>query len=340
MSNKNLEFLLGASGTTYLDNIRLAEDRSVLNGDFNQGLTSWEVYVDSGISSQVSYGVTEEAGDKATAIAIRNTGDQEYKIQLMQRNIKLENGKWYKLTLQGKSSLPRKFKFALQRDGSSDNNWTAYGVKDVELGSSYGTFELVFQMTHTTDVKTILSISMGAVDGRVITDEHTIWIDRVVLEETEEPTVEPGAELIKNGNFSEGASNWTAAITSPGEATAEFADHKASVQISAVGNQDWNIQLKQSGLLLENGKTYKVKTTFLSNVARTVKIAFLTSSYDWYGGNDVALEAGVEKSEEFTITVTKPTSAIDFIISMGKIATEDILPGVIHISNVSVMEAE
>lgn len=338
--NADLEFLLGNSGTTYIDNVRLVEDKMILNGEFNQDMASWEVYVDSGISSFANYSIASEDANKVFAMNIRNTSDADYKIQLKQNNIKLEKDKWYKLNFDAKSTLDRALLFALQRDGSSDDNWQAYGENRVELNAEYQTYELKFKMNYETDLNTILSISMGAVNGIQITEDHTVYIDNVYLEEIEEAELDPiepiEGDLIKNGDFSEGESYWITQIISPGEGTVIYSDNKVKFDIQSVGVEDWNIQLKQTGIVLEAGGTYEIKANFLSSASREVKIAFLTPEYDWYGGADIKLEADSEKNETFNFTVNKETAIVDFVLSMGKTEGEDTPLGIIEVSNISV----
>ena len=73
--------------------------------------------------------------------------------------------------------------FAIQRDGSADDDWTPYsGQPVIELGSEYKTYDVVFQMKNETDLKAVLSISMGAVAGTQISDKHRICIDNINLE--------------------------------------------------------------------------------------------------------------------------------------------------------------
>ena len=160
-----------------------------------------------------------------------------------------------------------------------------------------------------------------------------------VMEETGETPEEPEKDLLKNGDFSKGDADWITAITAPAAAEVTFSDSKASFDISSLGEEDWSVQLKQAGLQLEKGKTYKVKATFLSSGSRSVKIALLTpATYDWYGGSDIALEAGTEKTVEFTITVEKDTALVDFVISMGKMGEAQ--PGRIDLGNISVTEVK
>jgi beta-glucanase (GH16 family)/uncharacterized protein YjdB len=342
VTSHDLEFLLGVAGITYIDNVKITEAGMILNGDFSNGFTGWQVYVDSGISSKVTYVIDSLTENSAAGFTIDDTSDAEYKIQLMQKNVELQQGKWYKLTFNAKSDMARKLMVALQRDGNADNDWTSYsGGKIADLGSDYTTYEYVFNMRNTTDPKTILSFNLGAINGTQITSTHRVWIDNVKLEETTEPVIiiNPSDDLIKNGDFSQGQDNWIAAISSPGEAVYSFANNKVEFDITNLGNQDWNVQLKQSGLKFEQGKTYQVKLKVTSSVTRAIKLAYMSTSYDWYGGADVQLIAGETKEIDLTFTMNKPTDiAADFVCSMGYIQDVAVDPGIIAIENVSIKD--
>ncbi len=339
LTQGTLKILLGVAGTTHIDNIRVQEDSLLLNGDFSNGFTGFEVFTDGSISSQVTYVVDGLTENNAAAFDIKDTGDQDWKIQLKQNNIKLENGKWYKITLDAKSSINRAIMYALQKDGSQDNDWTPYsGSRIINLTNTYNSFSTTFQMTATTDPSTILSISMGSVGGTRITNQHQVYIDNITLEEVEAPPLNPvdeGTELIQNGDFAAAGDHWNIwSITAPGAANVTFSEGKVSYDITNPGNEDWNVQLKQGGLLLENGASYTVTFKIKSTQARTIKLAFLNASYDWYGGADISLNADEEQTVTLTIVVTNQTDpAIDFVISMGKIG--DTPASTIEISNVS-----
>ncbi|MDF2941394.1 MAG: hypothetical protein K0S01_252 [Herbinix sp.] len=334
-----LKILLGVAGTTCIDNVRIQEDSLLLNGDFSNGFTGYEVFTDGSVSSQVTYVVDGLTENNAAAFDIKDTGDQDWKIQLKQNNIKLENGKWYKITLDAKSSMNRAIMYALQKDGSQDNDWTPYsGTQIINLTNTYNSFSTTFQMTSATDPSTILSISMGSVGGTRITDQHQVYIDNITLEEVEAPPLNPvdeGAELIQNGDFAAAGDHWNIwSITAPGAANVTFLAGKVSYDITNPGNDDWNVQLKQGGLLMENQASYIVTFKVKSTQSRSIKVAFLNASYDWYGGADISLNADEEQTVTQTIVVTKQTDpAIDFVISMGKIG--DTPASTIEISNVS-----
>lgn len=326
LDDKDISFAIEAPGTYYLDDVRIVEDSLIKNGSFNAGFTGYEVYAYN--ASDISYVVDSLNEDNAADFSIANTGDQAWYIQLKQNNIELEKGQWYKLSLDAKSDIDRKLMFAIQRDGTNDDDWTPYsGEKIVALEKDYHSYDIVFQMKNETDLKAVLSISMGAVDGTQISKKHRICIDNINLEKVDAPQVseEPaGANLLKNGDFAAGDQSWVSAVTAPGEAKVSFENKKAEFDISNVGTADWNVQLKQENLTLEKGCTYKMKFKATSSAARTIKMAMLSAAYDWYGGADIDLAAGTEKDVEVTFTMEKDTdAATTMVVSMGVIEGKD-----------------
>ncbi len=342
LNESELKFLLGVPGTTYIDNVCVRENGLIVNGDFSSGMTGYEVYVSD--AAKVTNYIVDSLNEKdAFSIDIADTGNQDWYIQLKQNNIKLEKDKWYKIAFDAKSTTDRKIMYALQRDGSSDDDWTPYsGTQKINLTKDYQNFSHVFKMANDTDPRTILSISMGAVGGTQVAEKHTIVIDNITLEETEaqeEPPVTAGDNLIKNGDFAQGEENWEAAVTAPGEATNSFADGKAVFNVTNAGEQDWHIQLKQNGLKLEQGAQYKVTMKIKSSASRVVKYAFLNASYDYYGGEDLELIADEVKEVDYILNVDKATdSEISFVISMGKIADKETPVSTIDIDDISVVK--
>lgn len=360
--DNTLVFNLGVPGITYIDNVRIAEDRMLINGDFSSGFTGWEPFVDSTLAARVTYVVDSLTENDAAAFGIQDTGKEAWQIQLKQNNIKLEEGKWYQLAFYAKTNRinGRKIMAALQRDGSKDNNWDAYSEKIVAIGSEYQRHEITFQMKKSTDEKTIMTFSMGAVAGEQITDKHDVYIDDVSLEEIAAPELPSvSGNMIQNSDFTkgnEGLENWIMAVSSPGKATAEAMDGGIKFDIENVGTYDWDIQLKQGGIHLQKGHKYKLEMKVVSDTTRHMKAAFLTSSYNWYGGIDFALEKDVEQDVSTIIYIgedKESDSNIDFVISMGRnaddkcpeesvsengICTHITQPGSIYIKNISVEE--
>ncbi len=188
--DRNLSIVVTEPGEYYIDNIRIEENSPVKNGSFNAGLASFSPYVDGG--SKATYVIDSLTEDNAFDITIEDTGDLDWKIQLKQNNISLVQGQWYRLTLDAKCDISRYFMVALQRDGSiHGDDWTPYYQRAYLLGEEYQTYTIEFRMDPGTepfsDPNTVLSISMGAVNGLRIKEKHRICIDNISLEPIDPP---------------------------------------------------------------------------------------------------------------------------------------------------------
>lgn len=330
--NKDISFDLGLGTTVWLDDVRIDEDTLIKNGSFNAGFSGYEVYCHEDASE--THVVDSQTEQNAADFTIKNTGDADWKIQLKQNNVKLENGKCYRLSMKMKSSLDRTVSYALQRNGavhktsSGGEDWTPYCQKKVSLTNDYQIFSSTFKMTEETDDGTIFNIAMG---GGNITQQHRICIDDIVLEEIDESELEPevrGDNLLKNTTFSDNAQNWDInRWNGDGKemATTETVNDGIVFHISDVGTADWNIQLKQGEINLEQGCDYRLAFKVTSTESRTIKVGFMDKNTEnWYGGSDVSLEKNREKNVVCKFTMTKDTDAESLmLISMGKIEGED-----------------
>ncbi|MHB8128991.1 MAG: carbohydrate binding domain-containing protein, partial [Mobilitalea sp.] len=342
LESKNIAFYMGEKGTTYLDNIRLVEDAMIKNGSFNAGFAGYEWFADS--SADATNVVDSLTEDNAADITIKNTSDADWKIQLKQNNVELTNGQWYKLTFKAKSSIVRNVRVIMQ--GLEAKGWAVYsGENIVSLTNEYQTFEKEFMMTADTDAQAFLCVAFGAVGGEVITTQHRVCIDDISLVKIEAPVnpgVEVGVNILKNADFTDAIDsmkdwNETIANWEPVNAAAVRAITGSAItyNITDPGKEDWNVQLKQSGLSLEIGKTYKVTFDVISTVSREIKSGVMSTSYAYYGGSDIALVENVSKNVEYTFTMNVVDPAADFYISMGKIAGIVTLPSAITMSNLS-----
>lgn len=181
-----LELLLGAAGTTYIDNVRMYEHDKIINGNFTNETVGYEIYIDE--DAEVAYLVDELTEGGALGVDIFETTDEDWKIQLMQKNIQLEKGKWYTVSFDAKTSLNRDVKLELKKDGEPGEETISYSgeqIYGVSLG--YITFSHTFKMEEETDENAVLSLSLGAVSDKQISKKHTLFIDNITLEEVEAP---------------------------------------------------------------------------------------------------------------------------------------------------------
>ncbi len=184
-----LELLLGAAGTTYIDNVRMYEHDKIINGNFTNETVGYEVYVDE--AANATYLVDELSEGGALGFDIFETTTDDWKIQLRQENIRLEKGKWYRVSFDAKTNLNRDLKLEVKADGEVSEDTTAYMEEQVcKVNLAYHTFDCTFQMTEDTDDNAVLCISLGAVSDKQISKKHTIFIDNITIQEAAEVELE------------------------------------------------------------------------------------------------------------------------------------------------------
>ncbi|MDP3148876.1 MAG: carbohydrate binding domain-containing protein [Ignavibacteria bacterium] len=108
--------------------------------------------------------------------------------------------------------------------------------------------------------------------------------------------------LIINGDFTNGAANWGSYIDANATAAFTFTGGVANLTVSKAGTQTWHIQLLQTNLKIEQGKTYDLIFLASATGARTVDVGISQSSgtYTSYG------------SQVFSLTTTPQTYSLSF----------------------------
>ena len=171
------------------------------------------------------------------------------------------------------------------------------------------------------------------------TKAGTYYLDNVAIREN---------AMIKNAKFDSNLANYEYGAYSPGEATfgvdsiTEGNQNAFDATIKTVGNADWNIQLKQRGITLEKGKSYKLTFDARATVDRTISVVMQrdgAADDNWAvysGGNNVALTSEWQTFElEFEMNDETDTDSL-FSVSLGKF--DDIEADVVHhvfIDNIS-----
>lgn len=195
----SLQFIMGVAGTTYIDDVSIVEEGMLINSDFSNGLTGYELFVDG--SAQAVASVDSLTEKNAACIKINDTGAQDWCIQLKQNNVTLKEGKTYKLSFEAKCDKDREMMYAIQKDGSSDNDWTPYsGSHHIDLTDSYQTFSKTFTMDYATDKKAILSLSMGNINDAAA---FKIEITNIVIEKTGDAVMALNEELLDDISLEE-----------------------------------------------------------------------------------------------------------------------------------------
>ncbi len=77
---------------------------------------------------------------------------------------------------------------------------------------------------------------------------------------TAEFMADPNASnLIKNGDFSAGLNNWTPQSISPAQATISVVSGECKIDIKAISNEEWHVNILQPGIQLESNVSYTLR---------------------------------------------------------------------------------
>ena len=386
--NTILSISLGAVGgtritekhTVVIDNITLEEtdpveeppvENLIQNGDFAKEGTDWTAYIHEKGGAKATVAFT---GNKAR-YEITNAGTEDWNVQLKQGGLAMEKGSKYKVNFKIASSLDRRVKLAIMGAndvwcGGADIDLTKNKLKSfsqiISLNDNYVSGTVAFQISMGKVVKDgdtsapeleahaieISEISVTKVDetaeaDNVPDEEMTVTPPAGETENPEEPTVE---NLIKNGDFAEEGTYWTAHIHEEGgaKATVAFTGNKARYEITNAGTEDWNVQLKQGGLAMEKGSKYKVNFKIASSLDRRVKLAIMGANDVWCGGADIDLTKNKLKSFSQIISLNDNyvSGTVAFQISMGKVVKDgdtsapELEAHAIEISEISVTKVD
>lgn len=93
--------------------------------------------------------------------------------------------------------------------------------------------------------------------------------------------VEPGTNMIQNGDFSNALSFWELENYSGAQSNASVNSGEATIAISNGGSAIWNVQFRQLHIALEYGKRYQFSFDAKSVTNKSVSIQFETDGSPW-----------------------------------------------------------
>lgn len=356
-SNKDIEIKFNGEGTYYLDNIRLVEDSLIKNGSFNAGTSGFDVYLYN--TADASYVVDSLSENNALDLSIKNTNDAEWKIQVKQSNVVVEEGQCYRLSFDIKSSIDRSIQYAIQRDGSvhktdaGAEDWTPYVQETINL-TAYGAdgvythVDKYFKMAEGTDEGSIFNIALGGGD---IKGQHRVCIDNIVLEkidESEMPKEPEGTQTEYAPGVAKVEGNLLAGkVWSPNNNDGiDFTTNETSCTcaLKCYGSDQYWPALEMTGINLENGKKYQLSMTINSTKSRKVNVVLQTGAPDYtnYGvetAAELTANTGYEFSQTFIVDkATVTDGAIGLAIQLGKFGEDTCSNESVTFSNVILKE--
>jgi hypothetical protein len=273
-----LEFALGNQKSTagvYISNVKLvqtggeeivdvfqkevaADGNYILNGSFDQG------------EGRLGYWELEDNDKKRVSVTNVLVGDERVRQAMVEIKVPKVRSTPVPVILSQTELAPiakgtYEFSFdAYTTDGSTDGMYVVLGGETFEpkLTERNQTFTFTFKNKENL-TRENSNISF------IVTKPGTYYLDNVAVRET---------AMIKNGSFNSGLAGYEYGAYQPGDATFGVDSQKAGndtafdADIKDVGTADWNVQLKQRGILLEKGHFYKLSYQAKATQDRTISV--------------------------------------------------------------------
>ncbi|MBT2679986.1 carbohydrate binding domain-containing protein [Bacillus sp. ISL-35] len=336
----------GGDGDVYLDDVVLLKTSNIpdygdidlyplKNGDFTDGLSSWENYVHFDASAQI---IPDNGEAK---VAIGNEGNETWSVQLIQPNLNLAKEVVYELSFEARSTKARQAEVTIE-----NAEYTRFLSKSIPLIDQMEQYTYEFKMP----VDDIASFKMLlGKNGSSAIGSHDVFIDNVVLKVKDAPTQQEPEPVstpgIDNGTFSDGTDGWSSwwgdQWSGYAEGTMNVENEELKVAISQVGGATYSPQVFQKDLLFENGSSYTVTFDARADVPRkmNVNIGKELSFEPWFI-NYAPLQTVDLTSEiqtySFTFVMTEETYADGKIVfELGNILDGNAATNV-YLDNVSI----
>lgn len=124
---------------------------NIKNGNFDAGSNNWTDYTHS--STIVSWNANNAYAD----FTISNGGDQNWRVQLIQNNVNIEQGVTYELRFRAKADASK----AIYCKLSNEVDNVEYAYEDFTISTVWQTYTFTFTMNNATDLSSRLNFGVG-----------------------------------------------------------------------------------------------------------------------------------------------------------------------------------
>jgi beta-glucanase (GH16 family) len=217
----------------------------------------------------------EKIDDKTFAKAdITNAGNALWALQLIQK-LSIVEGGTYKVSFDAKSNTNRNM--MVKVSGGAERAYANYsGEQTIRLTDTVKPYEFTFTLNQETDIAARLEFNMGA-NGNA-----PVWIGNVRVEEVipEDPANASKAPLgdgnhVYNGTFDQGdmtRTNFWELVKNPLSSAKMSVDEKTR-ELQVIGaDSDASLLVKQTGIQLLKGNTYKLTFDARSTKNRAIEV--------------------------------------------------------------------
>lgn len=150
----------------------------ITNSAFDSDTSGWSYYAHSDASASLAQ------KDGALALTVSKLGSVNYAVQLSSNAFTLNKDSYYRVAFDISSTADRYIDAIVQQNGSP---YQAYGAQGITLTEEPQSISFTFKMDYdSSEAKLVFNCG----NHSEVLDEHTIYIDNVVVEEIDESQIE------------------------------------------------------------------------------------------------------------------------------------------------------
>ncbi len=276
----------------------------VQNGDFDNGTTDWTLFQFGSASGNLSI----EANSFAK-VDVTNAGTSTWHLALRQAGLFLENGKTYYLRMQAYADAPRDAPIIISKSGGAQYAYIGQSLTTTPTTYEHQftmndatDANAVFGLNVGTNSTTVYvdNISISEAQDTTCDDGDACTINDIydatcncigtyvdadgdgycaANDPDDNDACNPDdcglgdCELVQNWNFDNGTADWTMYQHSSAIGNLSILGNgDAKIDVINAGTSSWHLALRQTGLTIENGKTYQIKLLAYADAARSCPI--------------------------------------------------------------------
>lgn len=277
-----------------------AEPNLLLNGELSPDQRAWTLEQTPGKAlAHLEWLPPQSLPDGragAVRVSVETLGAEPWHIQFHQMGLTLREGEPYTLTFWSRADRERAMTVAANVT-EGDGHGIGLNAENLPLTREWQRYRLVFTamdpVTSRCRITFLLGSSVGAVDLAGVALRHGA------------PGKPSGANLLRNGEFSNGGAEWS--LEKTGEAVAgvdwrgeavpgRLPGTSAVVNVQHPGKEPWHVQLVQPGIDLREGEPYELAFWGRAAQARPLSIQTIIDQPDWH---PTGLTAHVHLSPEW-----------------------------------------
>jgi len=235
----------------------------IINAGFENDFTNWQTRTGNGATAnfQTENGGTE--GLKQAKVTVNNLGNDYWDIQINKQSIFFEEGKKYSLNYNVKANKSAQFSYGSNRKaGGSIMSGT--GIANTQWQSVSKTF-----VANTSDEANFL-LNFGH-QANTIFYVDDISIQKICEDVDPKPQCQ-NPNALSNPSFENGLSNWETRNANGSNVNFSTINNAgidgtkiAQIAVNAIGNNNWDVQLKRPNLNYQNGVLYTLSFAIKAN---------------------------------------------------------------------------